>query len=429
MDMIMRTLSLAAALASLCAPLIAACATQHSSGSPARAHHYRSKTADRRPAFVPAHVQTAEYLWTPVEKTTDPRTYAPYLTWAYPVYRNYAPVHAAGIKTVLYVNVLMPHVAGFPDYDGIAGEYATVQAKDCSGNPVRSYRGRGYLLDVMQPGAKGAVRSIVERFADQLHGAGSRSIDLVFVDNANSFYGVTPMPCNFNASRWTASLDNVLSAVPYPVVLNTLSGHPADVPAKVAALRGSNIVGGMFEKCFNSRLWMSEEVAQLQTIALLRSQHKPPGPGFWCYLNGTSEDASAAIPQRLFAYASFLLTYDPQYSVFQESYTTSPSTFKVMPETQFVPLNPVIEPQNVDDLKTPGGAYVREYRYCYYRRSLIGSCEIAVNPGTSPAAIGNSRYRHSMTLSGGGVLDGGEVQFSSPAPSVLSPGTAAILVP
>lgn len=220
-----------------------------------------------------------------------------------------------------------------------------------------------------------------------------------------------------------------LSAVPYPVVINTLAGHPPEIPGKVAGVRGKNIVGAMFEACFNNRYWESAEISQVQTIALLKAQRKPPGPGFWCYLNGTSADAASAIPQRLFAYASFLLTYDPQYSVFQESFSTKPSTFKVMPETQFVPLDPVTAPNDIAQLRDSSGAYVREYRYCYYKRTLLGGCKIVVNPGDAPVAVSPGGYRHSMTLSGGGILDGGQVQFTADAPSTLNGKSGAILVP
>jgi hypothetical protein len=242
-------------------------------------------------------------------------------------------------------------------------------------------------------------------------------------------YGVTSPPCNFNAGSWTEAMDRTLSAVPYPVVINTLAGHAADIPGKVAGVRGKNIVGAMFEACFNNRFWDSAEQSQLQTIALLKSQRKPAGPGFWCYLNGTTTDAASSIPQRLFAYASFLLTYDPQYSVFQESFSTKPSTFKVMPETQFVPLVPVTTPSDVAQLRDNSGAYVREYRYCYYRRTLLGACKIVVNPGDTPVSVSADGYRHSMTLAGGGILDGGQVEFNAPAPSTLNAKSGAILVP
>jgi hypothetical protein len=186
----------------------------------------------------------------------------------------------------------------------------------------------------------------------------------------------------------------------------------------------------MFEECFNSPLWTAEEQSQIQTLALLKRLHKPPGPGWWCYLNNTRALGADSIPKRLFGYASFLLTYDPKYSLFQESFTTQPSTFKVFPETGFVPLGPAVTPNDIRQLQTGSGAYVQMYRWCYMRGRLIGACEIAVNPGDGTVSVPNpEHFAHSMTLSGGGVLDGGSVAFNGPAVSSLDPQSAAILVP
>jgi hypothetical protein len=195
-------------------------------------------------------------------------------------------------------------------------------------------------------------------------------------------------------------------------------------------LSGSAIAGGVFEECFMTALWSSEENGQLQTIALLKSQGKPPGAGFWCYADNTAATASTVIPQRQYIYASFLLTYDPNYSVFQESFTT-PSTFKVYPETGFVPLSPTVIPTSVTGLLTSTGAYARRYNACYYRRTLLGHCEVVVNPSTtSSVAVPNPwGLRHRMVLSGGGILDGGTATFGGTAPATMGPKSGLILTP
>jgi hypothetical protein len=198
----------------------------------------------------------------------------------------------------------------------------------------------------------------------------------------------------------------------------------------VNRLAAPNIIGGAFEQCFNDGMWTAEEDSQLETVALLKTEGKAPGPGWWCYLDNTSADGATVLPARLFAYASFLLTYDPNYSLFQESYTTSPSTFQVFPETGFVPLNPASVPGAVSALQSAGGAYVQSYSACYYRGSLVGNCEIVVNPTSSSVSVPNPHsLAHSMVLSGGGVLDGGSASFGGTAPTTLAPQTAAILVP
>ncbi len=255
-------------------------------------------------------------------------------------------------------------------------------------------------------------------------------VSLIFVDNANSFYGLSAMPCGFNQDAWTDAMASALGASTYPVVANTLSTSPSEVAAKVRALEGRSVVGAMYEHCFLDRQWTAEEIAQIDTVRTLRRLHKAPGPGFWCYVNGTESRNAAAdvIPLRLFQYASFLLTYDPEYSVYQTAYASPPSTFAVLPETQFVPLDPRVAVRNLDSLRTAEGAYVQQFGNCYYRRKLVGACEVAVNPSGAAVEISSNGYRHSMVLSGNGVLDGGSVRFTGAPVDDLAPQSAAILI-
>lgn len=377
---------------------------------------------------VPAHVQTGEYLWSSTEIATSPSTYAPYLTWAYVKPSLAANVKAAGIKVIVYTNPLMPHGTQY-DKTLMDQSYPGVRSQTCSGSTVTSWSGSGYLTDVRNSSAAAYVKADEDYWVNATIAANpgsSRPYDVVYVDNANSFYGLSALPCNYSDSTWTTDMDNAIDAAGYPTIINTLSTGESTVPNKVAGLKASNIVGGEYEECFNDKHWLSEEMAQLQTIALLKSQGKAPGPGFWCYLNNTTADSTTVIPYRMFAYASFLLTYDPNYSVFEESFST-PSTFHVFPETGFVPLDPVSQPSQISDLQTSSGAYVRQYNSCYYRGTLVGACEIAVNSGTSSVSIPNS-YAHSMVISGAGVLDGGSVNFNGGPVTTLAPQTAAILI-
>jgi hypothetical protein len=394
------------------------------------------RTYRHPPRQVPNHVQTAVYLWTPEQENADPAEFRPFVTWAYPLFRLYARVQRAGIKTVLYANPLMPVPGNSYEFPAFQGSRANLQAKDCNGDTVRSYDGKGYLLDVMQPQAAHFVRESVDYYLNRVREylpARSRvPVNLMFIDNANSFYGVSPMPCGFDQQRWTEGMASALAGTPYPVVINTLSVGLSQVPAKVQALRGRNVVGEMYEHCFVDRQWSAEETAQIEALALLRALHKKPGPGFWCYVNGGSSTgltADAATSQRLFNYASFLLSYDPAYSVYQTAYASPPSTFSVMPETQLVPMDPQRRVKDIESLRAPGGAYVQQFQYCYYRRKALGPCEVAVNPGDGAAELPNyHHYHHTVVLSGNGVLDGGHVRFDGRLADDLPPQSAAILV-
>ena len=401
----------------------------HSEGRPQNAHARNGVGWEHaeRPREIPAHVQTAEYLWTPVERDTDPRLYAPYLTWAYPLYSQAARVRAAGIKTIFYINPVMPQ-QGAREYEMLNGRYAAVAAKDCGGNPVSTYEGRGLLADPRSPQAADFYKDTVEYYIREKI-RGDRNWDAFFVDNNGALYGANPLPCNYDPVAWGRAFDRAIENTRVPIVTNSLAAREEETRKYVDRLSARNVIGGMFEECFNDRMWSAEETSQIETVSLLRRMRKPPGPGWWCYVNNTSAPAASSIPQRMFDYASFLLTYDPQYSLFQEAFTTEPSTFKVYPETGFVPLGPASTPKRIDDLRSDGGAYVQLFRWCYMRRRPLGSCEVAVNPGGGAVTLPNPLHlSHTMVFAGGGILDGGTVRFDGGVPTSLAPQTAAILV-
>jgi len=385
---------------------------------------------DNPPSDPPQHVQTAAYLWTPGLAASDPSRFKPYLTWAYPLYSQADRVHDAGIKTIFYINPVMPQ-RGEHEYDLLTGQYADVGAKDCSGNASTSYAGKGLLSDPRSPRAADFYADTVDWYIHHkidIHG-GEQNPNALFVDNNGALYGVNPQPCNYDARSWGRAFDRAIAGIHQPIVTNSLAARDSDTATYVDRLTPPNIIGGMFEECFNDRLWSAEEDSQIETIALFKREHKSSGPGWWCYVNNTSADGAASIPQRLFAYASFLLTYDPKYSTFQESFTT-PSKFDVFPETGFVPLDPSSNPRNVEDLRTSTGAYVQSYSACYYRGRRIGRCEIAVNPGSASVGVPNrGGLHHSMVIQGEGVLDGGSVAFNGASVGSLGAQSAAILVP
>lgn len=416
----------AAAFAAAMAAAVFGC-SGHSDARASRAAPHRAVQRGHSPQNVPAHVQTAEYLWSPTERQTDPRIYAPFLTWAYPLYSEAAQVRAAGIKTIFYVNPVMPSKGEY-EYSQLTGQYAGVRAKDCSGNDVITYDGRGLLADPRSPQAASFYSNVITWYINNKIRIDGPNWDAFFVDNNGALYGASPLPCNYDPKTWGRAFDRAISRVNQPIVTNSLSAREDKVPAYVDRLSGKNIIGGMFEECFTNGMWTAAETSQIQTLALLKHEGKAPGPGWWCYANNTSALGAASIPQRMFVYASFLLTYDPQYSLFQESFKTDPSTFKVFPETGFVPLDPASKPKSIADLQAPGGAYVQSYAWCYYRKKPLGSCEIAVNPGHGTAEVPDEAYRHSAVLHGGGVLDGGSMSFDGPRVDDLAPGAAVILV-
>jgi hypothetical protein len=71
---------------------------------------------------------------------------------------------------------------------------------------------------------------------------------------------------------------------------------------------------------------------------------------------------------------------------------------------------------------------MREFANCYYRGTRVGSCAVVVNPSGSTVSIPANSYTRSMTLAGGGVLDGGSASFGAAAVTSLGPNSGAILV-
>ena len=149
---------------------------------------------------------------------------------------------------------------------------------------------------------------------------------------------------------------------------------------------------------------------------------------FWEYARAIGS-ASSETALRKYIYASFLLTYSPNYAMLQEIFAT-PSKFEVMPETGLVPMNPVTTSTNVGSYLRSGGAYMREFGACYYRGVNEGRCAVVVNNSNSATvSVPTTAYAHSMVLTGNGVLDGGSVSFAGARTTQLGPTTGAVLFP
>jgi hypothetical protein len=342
-----------------------------------------------------------------------------------------AATYRAGIKTIVYINPVMPQTSQY-EYTDLSGTYSRVRATDCSGNIVTTYAGRGLLADPRVGAASAYYANVVNWYIQNKLAPYSaiHDWDAMFVDNNGALYGASATPCNYNPATWGQAFDTAISGVNEQFVTNSLAASDGATQTYVERLDAPNVIGGMFEQCFNDGMWTAEENSQLETIALLKSLGKAAGPGWWCYLDNTNAAGATVIPQRMFAYASFLLTYDPKYSIFQESFTTSPSTFQVFPETGLVPLQPASVPVSVNALESSTGVYLQTYGACYYRGAAVGNCEIVVNPDTSRTyAIPANAFGHAAVLSGGGVLDGGAMTFNGAKPALLGPLRAAILTP
>ena len=380
-----------------------------------------------------AHVQNFAYIYgyagTP---TTVPLgSMAPWVDWTMTDIPHESAVRAAGIKAQIYTNYWRNYTTDNPTvgYTDLApgGAHAAAEARDCSNNPVTDPNyGGGYEADPRSTSAFGHAQTVVNYRLGEF----ASNYDALYADDTGTVEGLQT-PCGYTQSAWDQAVNTVHSALGIPMFINALGvSNPV---AATDLLQPVNVLGAMCELCYTRNgpagdvaqtgsQWTNNENAEIATINMRKI--------FWLYARATgAADSETAI--RTYAYASFLLTYDPSYAMFQEALST-PSGFPVMPETAFIPMNPVTTAADVSGYQGPGGVYFREFAHCYYAHNYVSNCAVAVNasaPGSGTAPIPSTSYNHTLQLQGSGVLDGGTIGFNGPAVTSLAPGTAAILLP
>lgn len=413
---------------------------------------------------APTHVMTAEYLGTlstadAILKNTNPSVYAPYLTIAYAMNNRIKLTQNAGIKTIAYTsptqiwcsNGASPTMSSCTgdggEFNIFKGGYTNTQARDCSGNLVYGYGGKAYVTNVLPTYTAGGntvanAGPYYQAFYNSANSSlvsqnpGLVSPDYWFVDNAND-YGISPNPCGSTRAIWAQGLATSFGGLTMPgtskVILNSIGFWTmTDEQAVMNSLNSSNVAGAEYEGCYGQMYngaptvwgtnvkWYETQYAEINVIRKSKF--------FWCY-NEVTTDGSTQVPNRIYMYASFLLTYNPQYAIFETAMATSPSRFKVYPETQFVPMNPTVTANDVSGYKC-GNVYCRNFGNCYFNGTNKGACEVVVNPDpTSTFAIPSNTFTHTLVLVGAGVLDGGSAAFNGPIVTSLGPLKAAILMP
>lgn len=378
------------------------------------------------------HVQSFAYIYgyagTPTSVAVS--SMAPWVNWTITDEAHAAELRAAGVKVQVYANYWRNYSSDNPNvgYTDLkpGGAHAAAEATDCSGNAVYDPNyGGGYEADPRTSAALGHAQTVANYRLNEY----ASNYDALFADDTGAVGGVT-LPCNYTQSSYDAAIDSVHSAMGVPIWVNALGGAPNPQNAIDLAQPG-NVLGAMCEMCYATNgsgsdaaqtgtTWQNVEQAEIGVVGM----HKV----FWDYAR-MSGDASAETALRTYAYASFLLSYDPSYAMYQDA-LKSPSGFPVMPETGLVPENPLTTASSVSGYAQPGGAYMREFAACYYLGQFVGNCAVVVNSSpTSSVPVPTTSYSHSMVLSGYGVLDGGTVNFSGPQVSTLAPASAAILFP
>jgi hypothetical protein len=171
--------------------------------------------------------------------------------------------------------------------------------------------------------------------------------------------------------------------------------------------------------------WIAYENTEI-LVGLIDSAH------FVCQYGFGLQDTNMAHPGRLYAFASYMLTYNPDTDILFDAFLGTDNV-QGDPEEQLVFLNPALSNgslKQILQLAQPPGAnqgYGREYGACYNNGVSLGKCAVLVNPYAS----GNinwqfTGYTKTLQLNGSTILDGGTVTIGGPAPTSLPPESAEI---
>jgi hypothetical protein len=367
-----------------------------------------------------AHVLTADYLGAPNGTSSISwSSAAPYLTWAQTGTGAADAISASGIKTEYYTD---PNDTS-NDGDALFTSNSATFAQTCGGARI-TYNWDDhtfYVMNIGSPTMQSLYASYVASIAAQAH------FNAIYEDQAGALSNLSAYPCNYSNSAWIAYGKELIQASPLPIMFNGLSGLYNDgVSLSIQLLAASNALGGTYEHCYSDDstakmhtwVWQAMEETELAVGQL--------GKQFRCQLRN-SNDASQNTDARIYAYASFLLTYTPSTSQLWEEFST-PSGLHVMPESGLVALSPTTNPSSLASLQQSGGAYGRQFSQCYYRGSSLGPCAVAVNPSYGSVPFPFTQYHHTLVLAGYGVLDGGKIYTDGDAPPATLPAEEAAIV-
>jgi hypothetical protein len=382
------------------------------------------------PTITPGPISQTHVLTMQDESGLNSFTYtwsqmAPYVDWSVSTPRDNAGMQAAGIKTLLYTDPNRVNQDS-PEYSNDETEFA----HDCSSNRITMTNTQKltYLTDPTSSVLLGLWQQHVA-FYNRISFA---NFTVVFEDTP-IVANVSALPCGYNQAAWLAAQNVESTNLNYPIIFNglgNLANGPDQVSPAIALLPSS--IGGEMEGCYSNndgpdpmprlQVWHTFENTEIQVLA--------SGKLFVCRGFDTAPDSTSQL-ERLYMFASFILTYDPARSILSPKFTPANSGFWSQPEDQLVALDPVVmQPSSVDQLNEGPNVYGRQYKNCYYAGRWIGACASVVNSdlnGQAHPMPWTNLYHHTLVLSGGDILDGGSASVNGPAPPSLIPGTSAII--
>jgi hypothetical protein len=267
--------------------------------------------------------------------------------------------------------------------------------------------------------------------------AHSPRLDGFFADDSGSPYSGDALGSNhfydFNARAveiaddraFIAAESAMLAAPGKPVMIN--GGDPATfAPAYGGVfLELPYVIGQAFEGCYNNgdsgpftdaRNRFAHESDGLLAVVAKRKLAI-------CLPTGATDPA-----HRLYAYAAFLLTYDPSYSVFGMNQKQSDGR-AIYPEIELVPGSPRQTARAIADLRR-GAVYVREFARCALAGVPAGPCATVVNPSLGFAELPPfaARYARHAEVDGASSYGGGRVRIVGGIPRAIPPASAVLLM-
>jgi hypothetical protein len=417
---------------------LAACSQHASSVLPsaggASADHAASMASAVKPAVSPTpqpipetHVLTWDALGTCCTSTTV--TYAqsaPWLTWVMASVVDSVGYQGAGVQTMYYTQPNR-QAPGSPEYTSDE----TTFAHDCSNN--RIYDVHYTTEDLMQP-SSAHLGELWQANVQSITASGK--FNAIYEDLTDTTIYANTLPCNFNQTQWSAwsnGLTSYITSIGYPVIYNGLDAFGGTKTAPTISptiAMNTSTIGGMAEGCyahdgkFQETFQPNWSVTEDTEIQMGLAQKL-----FFCR-NLDDTFAKNAVAPRIFAYASWLLTFHLKTSVYGSDFAT-PDGFHVLPEVELVPVSSVQNfPTDISQLLQTGGAYIRQWNDCYIAGTYVGPCAVAVNPNkqsvTYPFPAGE--YKHTLVLAGQDIYGGGTIATNGPAPGTTVPELSAYIL-
>jgi hypothetical protein len=274
----------------------------------------------------------------------------------------------------------------------------------------------GQYQEFLDPASLQARLAVARWMSDYV--AQSPKLDFFFADDSGStllgpqgtaqsgmFYGFNAVGTEVTTgAAWSQGENALFAAAPRRLVINGGDGFR---PAYGGTfLLNSGVAGSNLEGCFDAAgsgpvgdehgEWTAQADGLLAAIPFRKYS--------LCMMNGPPSPAN-----RLYALASWWLTYDARYSVAAPIAPDSDGN-TIFPEFELVPAQPATTAiaGNIETLRRDG-LYVREFGQCYAKGRPIGGCAAVVNPTNAPLRLptGLRRYPYALELAGGGTLSGG----------------------